>query len=50
MQINTSSTLLAKVEALIIDGHPYELPDILTLNVYGYYTNYLQWVNAQGLQ
>jgi len=34
-------------EAAIIKAHPYELPEIITINVDGGLPQYLQWVNAQ---
>jgi periplasmic divalent cation tolerance protein len=47
LHIKTSQDCYTKVEALILDMHPYELPDIIVLNVHGGYNHYLQWVNNQ---
>lgn len=47
IQIKTNQHCYRKIEALILDMHPYELPDIITLNVHGGLARYLQWVNAQ---
>lgn len=47
LHIKTSQGCYTKVEALILEVHPYELPDIMTLHVYGGYEQYLQWVNTQ---
>ncbi|MEE9330927.1 MAG: divalent-cation tolerance protein CutA [Methylophilaceae bacterium] len=47
IHIKTSQHLYTKVEALILEMHPYELPDIIVLNVHGGFKQYLQWVNAQ---
>jgi len=49
IQIKTSQRCYSKVEALILNMHPYELPDIITLNVNGGLNLYLQWVNNQTL-
>jgi periplasmic divalent cation tolerance protein len=35
------------VEAAIIKAHPYELPEVISINVDGGLPQYLQWVNAQ---
>jgi len=47
IQIKTSQKHYTNIEALILEMHPYELPDIIALNVYGGSLPYLQWVNAQ---
>jgi periplasmic divalent cation tolerance protein len=47
LQIKTHPDYYQKVEAVILDIHPYELPDIIVLNVHGGYYPYLQWVSAQ---
>ncbi len=47
IHIKTSQQNYTKIEALILEMHPYELPDITTLHVHGGYEQYLQWVNAQ---
>jgi periplasmic divalent cation tolerance protein len=47
LHIKTSQDCYTKLEALIVEMHPYELPDIMILNVHGGSTPYLQWVNAQ---
>ncbi|OYY48587.1 MAG: divalent-cation tolerance protein CutA [Methylophilaceae bacterium 17-44-8] len=45
--IKTIRQKYAEVESCILKLHPYELPDILCLNVDGGLPAYLQWVNAQ---
>jgi periplasmic divalent cation tolerance protein len=47
MLIKTSLTQYNALEAAIIKAHPYELPEIITINVDGGLPQYLQWVNAQ---
>ena len=47
LRIKTNQDCYSKLEALIVEMHPYELPDIIALNVHGVYTPYLQWVNDQ---
>ncbi|MFT7228828.1 MAG: periplasmic divalent cation tolerance protein [Methylophilaceae bacterium] len=47
LHIKTNQYCYSKVEALIVEMHPYELPDTLVLNVHGGYIAYLQWVNDQ---
>jgi periplasmic divalent cation tolerance protein len=50
LHIKTSQSCYTKVESLILEMHPYELPDIIVLNVHGGLNRYLQWVNNQILQ
>ncbi|MGJ8619073.1 MAG: divalent-cation tolerance protein CutA [Methylophilaceae bacterium] len=50
IHIKTSRRCYIKLEALILDMHPYELPDIIVLNVDGGLNKYLQWVNDKTLQ
>lgn len=47
IHIKTSVNCYTKIEALILEMHPYELPDIITLHLHGGYKQYLQWVNTQ---
>lgn len=47
LHIKTSQHCYTKIEALILEMHPYELPDIIVLNVHGGLNRYLQWVNKQ---
>lgn len=47
MLIKTNRTQYNALEAAIIKVHPYELPEIITINVDGGLPQYLQWVNAQ---
>ncbi len=47
IHIKTCTDCYTKIEALILEMHPYELPDIMTLHVHGGYEQYLQWVNTQ---
>lgn len=47
VQIKTSQAQYRALEAAIIKAHPYELPEIITINVDGGLPRYLQWVNAQ---
>jgi periplasmic divalent cation tolerance protein len=50
IQIKTCQRCYTELEALISEMHPYELPDIITLNVDGGLSKYLQWVNDKTLQ
>ena len=45
--IKTNQAQYRALEAAIIKAHPYELPEIITINVDGGLPRYLQWVNAQ---
>jgi periplasmic divalent cation tolerance protein len=45
--IKTSQKQYHALEAAIIKAHPYELPEIITINVDGGLPQYLQWVNTQ---
>jgi periplasmic divalent cation tolerance protein len=47
LHIKTNQDCYQKVEALILKMHPYELPDIIALNVHGGYNAYLQWLDTQ---
>ncbi len=47
VMIKTSKTQYNALEAAIIKAHPYELPEIITINVDGGLPQYLQWVTAQ---
>jgi periplasmic divalent cation tolerance protein len=47
MIIKTQRHAYAEIEKIILNMHPYELPEIITLHVDGGSTAYLQWVNAQ---
>jgi periplasmic divalent cation tolerance protein len=47
MMIKTSQNQYAEIEKIILKLHPYELPEIITLNVSGGLPAYLQWVDAQ---
>jgi periplasmic divalent cation tolerance protein len=47
LHIKTSQACYTKIETLILEMHPYELPDIVTLNIHGGLNRYLQWVNDQ---
>ena len=47
LHIKTNQRFYTKIEALILEMHPYELPDIMILNVHGGLNKYLQWVNDQ---
>lgn len=49
IQIKTCQRCYTELEALILEVHPYELPDIITLNVHGGLNQYLQWVNDKTL-
>lgn len=50
IHIKTSRQCYTELEALILEMHPYELPDIISLNVDGGLNQYLQWVNGQTLK
>jgi periplasmic divalent cation tolerance protein len=45
--IKTNKNQYIEIEKIILKMHPYELPEIITLNVSGGLPAYLQWVNAQ---
>lgn len=47
LQIKTTHACYQQVESMILNMHPYELPDIVTLNINGGTHAYLQWVNGQ---
>ncbi len=47
MLIKTNQSQYDALEAAIIKAHPYELPEIISINVNGGLPRYLQWVNAQ---
>jgi periplasmic divalent cation tolerance protein len=47
IMIKTNKNQYAEVEKVILKLHPYELPEIITLNVSGGLPAYLQWVNTQ---
>jgi periplasmic divalent cation tolerance protein len=47
MLIKTNQAHYQALEAAIIKAHPYELPELITINVDGGLPRYLQWVNAQ---
>jgi len=45
--IKTNQAQYQALEAAIIKAHPYELPEIISINVDGGLPGYLQWVSAQ---
>lgn len=45
--IKTILDRYSALETAIIKAHPYELPEIITINVDGGLPQYLQWVTAQ---
>lgn len=47
MFIKTNQAQYHALEAAIIEAHPYELPEIIAINVDGGLPQYLQWVSAQ---
>jgi len=47
MLIKTNQAQYRALEAAIIKVHPYELPEIISINVDGGSTQYLQWVDTQ---
>lgn len=47
MMIKTCLSQYNAVETAILKMHPYELPEIITINVDGGLPRYLQWVSAQ---
>lgn len=47
MLIKTNQTQYNALETAIINAHPYELPEIISINVDGGLSQYLQWVNTQ---
>jgi periplasmic divalent cation tolerance protein len=49
IHIKTCQQCYTELEGLILEIHPYELPEIITLNVDGGLNQYLQWVNDKTL-
>lgn len=47
IMIKTNKNQYIEIEKIILKLHPYELPEIITLNISGGLPAYLQWVNAQ---
>lgn len=47
MLIKTTQLQYDALQAAIIKVHPYELPEIISINVDGGLPSYLQWVSAQ---
>jgi len=45
--IKTNPTQYPALEAAILEAHPYELPEIISINVDGGLPRYLQWVDTQ---
>ncbi len=45
--IKTTQSRLARLEAAILESHPYELPEILSWPVTGGHPAYLQWVRDE---
>ncbi len=44
IQIKAKQNAYQDIENLILECHPYELPDIIALNIVGGLEQYLQWV------
>lgn len=44
LAIKTTQALYPKVEALIKENHPYELPEIVALELTAGLAHYLQWI------
>ncbi len=47
LMIKSNQAHYDALEAAIIKAHPYELPEIISINVNGGLPRYLQWVSAQ---
>ncbi|MDO9151271.1 MAG: divalent-cation tolerance protein CutA [Methylotenera sp.] len=47
MLIKTTQLQYDALQAAIIKAHPYELPEIISINVDGGLHQYLQWVTTQ---
>lgn len=47
MLIKTTKLQYDALQAAIIKAHPYELPEIISINVDGGLPQYLQWVTTQ---
>ncbi len=47
LMIKTDQTHYHALEAAIIKAHPYELPEIISININGGLPQYLQWVSKQ---
>jgi len=47
LMIKTDQAHYDALEAAVIKAHPYELPEIISINVNGGFPRYLQWVSEQ---
>jgi len=47
LMIKTDQAHYDALEAAVIKAHPYELPEIISINVNGGLPRYLQWVSEQ---
>lgn len=47
MLIKTNQVCYTALEAAILEAHPYELPEIISISVDGGLPHYLQWVDTQ---
>ena len=45
--IKSNQASYQALETAIVKAHPYELPEIITINVDGGLPSYLQWVDTQ---
>ena len=46
MILKTRRTKIAALEALILDRHPYDTPEIVTVSLNSGTSKYLQWLSA----
>jgi periplasmic divalent cation tolerance protein len=46
LTIKTTRERYAALEAAIVDGHPYELPEIIAVPITGGLSGYLAWIDA----
>jgi len=44
--IKTKHTALSRIETAIINRHPYELPEIISIPINNGLTDYLSWIDA----
>jgi periplasmic divalent cation tolerance protein len=47
MMIKTRSELFGQLEAVLLQQHPYELPEIIQVPIHNGHSAYLEWVSQQ---
>lgn len=46
LTIKTTGERYPQLEAAILDGHPYELPEVIAVPIAGGWHRYLAWIDA----